>query len=160
MSFLSSLYNIFFPNEPIMRCNEQGLAIIKEFEGCRLSAYQDQNNVWTIGYGHTAGVKEGDVCTQEQADAYMVQDLANVEAGIAKLVKKPLSSNQFSALCSFVYNIGLSHFNASTALAFLNMGNMAKVPVCIAWWCKTGGEPNKGLIRRRSAEVKLFNTPD
>jgi lysozyme len=82
------------------------------------------------------------------------------EAVISSLVTVPLSDNQFSALCSFVYNIGAGHFKASSALHILNNGDLGNVPAHIMLWDEAGGQVSDGLILRRQAEVNLWSTPD
>lgn len=141
-----------------MQCNALGIAIIKEFEGCRLTAYQDGNGIWTLGWGETGGIKEGDNCTQEEADAWLAKAISNIEHGVTRMLKRPLDDNQFSALCSLVYNIGLGHFAASSVLQLINADMMSQVPVAIFKWCRIAGEVSPGLLRRRKAEIALWST--
>lgn len=92
------------------RIGQAGLALIKQFEGCRLIAYQCSAGVWTIGYGHTAGVYKGMKITQAQADAFLKQDIAKFEKYINNPSYVPftdkLNQNQFDALVSFAFNLG------------------------------------------------------
>ena len=102
--------------------NAAGLAIIKGKEGCKLRAYRDARGILTIGWGHAGpDVAEGMQITQERADELLLQDLATVEAGLPPLVHVPLTDNQFSALVSFAYNLGLGTFSASTLRRKLNV---------------------------------------
>ena len=145
-----------------MICNDAGLAIIKEFEGCRLQAYQDGRNIWTIGYGHTQGVTQGDTITQQQADDMLIADLHNVEAYITRYVRRPLNDNQFSALCALTFNIGVGNFGNSTLLHMINAGLFANAPAAFLRWIhihKPDGTTivSDGLLRRRKAEIALFN---
>lgn len=138
------------------KINQLGLNLLKAAEGCRLTSYKDITGVWTIGYGHTGNVTEGQHITQDQADEFLRQDLDHVEAGIDCMVHVPLSGNQFSALCSLVYNIGRGHFKSSTCLAKLNEGKYAEAANWILPWCKAGGVEVEALSDRRIAERLLF----
>lgn len=131
--------------------------LVEEFENCRLVAYQDENGIWTIGWGHTGpGVVEGLTCTQAQADAWQDEDLAVADAAIARLVRMALNQNQYDALASLIYNIGQGHFATSTCLRELNQGNAVGACAAIAMWNKAAGKVSKGLVRRRAAEQTLF----
>lgn len=142
------------------KCNQAGLNLIKTSEGLRLRSYKDIVGVWTIGYGHTGNVQEGQNITQEQADQLLQQDLEHVEAGIECMVHVPLTDNQFSALCSLVFNIGRGHFKDSTCLRLLNEGKYAEAANWILPWCKAGGVEVEALADRRVAERNLFLKPD
>ena len=107
-----------------MIISKNGLDLIKHFESLQLKAYKCSANVWTIGYGHTKNVKEGDRISQDQANCFLMQDLYSVERAIVRLVKVKLNQNQFDALCSLIFNIGISTFNTSTLLASLIMAIM------------------------------------
>jgi lysozyme len=130
--------------------------LIKQFEGCRLEAYQDGNGIWTIADGHTGGVKAGDTCTQEQADAWLNEDLAIVDRALSKMVRVEVTQNQYDALVSFVYNIGAYHFLFSTCLKDLNAGDLEGAANGILLWNKVAGKVSAGLVRRRAAEKALF----
>ena len=137
---------------------QAGLAIIKRFEGCRLTAYQCAAGVWTIGYGHTSGVRRGQTITQAQADAYLVADcqkFANYVDNPAYVpITSSLNDNQRDALISFAFNCGQEN------LKKLCFGRAASQIVAnIPLYCKAGGKRLQGLVNRREAEVKLFNTP-
>ncbi|BEM36217.1 hypothetical protein SME06J_49090 (plasmid) [Serratia marcescens] len=93
-----------------MNISEIGLAFIKQFEGLPLSAYQCPANVWTIGYGHTAGVQPGNMITEQEADNCLRLDIAESVRAVNRLVKVTLTSNQFDALVSFVFNLGAGNF--------------------------------------------------
>lgn len=145
-----------------MITSEKGRKMIESFEGCRTTAYQDQRNIWTIGYGHTEGVKEGDTCTAEQADQWMSEDLETAEGTVGRFVKAPLNQNQFDALVSLCYNIGQGNFADSTVVKMLNLQtppNYEGAAAAILMWNKTGGAVNPGLVNRREAERTLFLTP-
>ncbi|SKA08641.1 lysozyme [Cetobacterium ceti] len=141
-----------------MKIGKNGLDLIKQEEGLRLKAYKCQAGVLTIGYGHTRGVKENDVITEEQAEKLLIEDLAESEKWVNKLVKVPLSQNQFDALVSFVFNLGAGALQDSTLLKNLNQGQYYQASQEFKWWRKAGGEVLEILMRRRFRERDLFNS--
>lgn len=142
-----------------MRISAKGLAIIKEFEGCRLTAYlPTPNDVPTIGYGSTKGVKLGDVWTQAQADAALVDDVRDAEECVTGAVTVPLQQEEFDALVSLVFNIGCGAFRKSTLLRKLNDADYDGAALEFRRWDKQAGQVLAGLARRRMAEAKLFDT--
>ena len=143
-----------------MRISAEGVALIKKFEGCRLEAYQDSVSVWTIGFGHTKEVNEGDTCTQEEAEEMLVTELEEYEGYINDLVHVPLLQNQFDALVAWVYNLGPTNLRESTLLRVLNEENYVQVPSEIKRWNRAGGQVLGGLVRRREAEALLFQGDD
>lgn len=148
-----------------MKINETGLALIKSFEGLRLKAYKCPAGVWTVGYGHTGkDVKPGMVITEEQAEELLRQDLERFENGVLDLLTIPeLTSNQFSALVSLAYNIGLGNFKKSTLLKMINKGNKDELEAIhhqFRRWVYSGSNILPGLQRRREAEFDLYSTPD
>lgn len=142
-----------------MQINEEGLNLIKTFEGCRLNAYKDLAGIWTIGYGCTRDVEPGLAITQGEADVRLFQDLKEFEEGILRLVKTPINQNEFSALVCLAYNIGLGRFKNSKILSYLNQGLKEKVPDQFLRFCLIKGEVSRGLANRREAERKLFKKP-
>lgn len=139
-----------------MKTSKTGLNLIKQFEGCRLTAYRCPAGVWTIGYGHTGGVKEGQKITQVQADAYLATDLGRYEKSVNEYVKVTINQNQFDALVSFTYNCGPGALKGSTLLRKLNAGDYTGAAAEFPRWNKAGGKVLNGLIRRRAAEKALF----
>ena len=139
-----------------MKTSVEGLALIKKFEGLELEAYKCAAGVWTIGYGHTKDVQEGDVWSESHADHMLEVELEEFEGYINDNVTAPLSQNQFDALVSWVYNLGPANLKASTMLKVLNSGDYEGVPAQIQRWNKAGGKVLEGLIRRRKAEALLF----
>jgi len=139
-----------------MNISEEGLSLIKKFEGLELEAYKCAAGVWTLGYGHTAGVQEGDVWSEEQANEQLKIDMHVYAGYINDQVTCPLSQNQFDALVSWVFNLGPTNLRHSTLLKRLNAGDYADVPNQIKRWNKAGGKVLEGLIRRREAEALLF----
>ncbi|HEY2011377.1 MAG TPA: lysozyme [Rhizomicrobium sp.] len=138
--------------------SQNGRLLVERNEGLRLQAYPDQGGIWTIGYGHTHGVKPGDVCTQAQAEAWLEQDLTFAQATVESLVKVPLTDNQFAALVSFAFNVGAGKFAGSTLLKRLNAGNYAGVPQYLTAWVFCDGKVNDGLVQRRAREAALWRT--
>jgi lysozyme len=136
--------------------SSEGIALIKKFEGCELEAYQCSANVWTLGYGHTAGVSEGDTCTEEDAETMLAEDLREFENYVNDLVTSDLSQNEFDALVAWTYNLGPGALRESTLLRRLNDGDYEDVPYQIKRWNRAGGEVLPGLTRRREAEALLF----
>lgn len=134
--------------------------LIKSFEGLELEAYLCPANVWTIGYGHTKGVKEGDKITKEQAEKLLEEDLAFFRNGVKRLVKVALNKNQFGALVSFAYNLGLGSLESSTLLKMLNAKDYQGAADQFLRWNKSKGKVLTGLVRRREAERAVFLTPE
>lgn len=142
-----------------MKLNKAGRDLIKRFEGCKLKAYYDAVGVLTIGYGHTGSdVRVGQQITQQEAEDLLNADLDKFVKGVEKLVTRTLTDNQFSALVSLAYNIGLGNLKKSTLLKNLNAGNVVAVTVSWVKWNKAGGKVLKGLTARRGAEIELFLT--
>lgn len=157
-----------------MIIGRKGVELIKEFEGFRSSAYKDTGGVWTIGWGTTRIdgrlVRSTDICTKEEATLWLEEDLERFEAIVNKNVKVPLNQNQFDAMVSIVYNVGpgvrgvksgivtLKNGNPSTLLRKLNAGDFQGVPDQFLVWFRTAGS-EKGLMRRREAERRLFLEP-
>ena len=140
-----------------MKTSSQGVSLIKQFEGCRLKAYKCPAGVWTIGYGHTAGVKEGDTITQETADAYLRNDLAKYEKAVQNYDGiYHFNQNQFDALVSFTYNCGVGNLKNLTQNG---KRTLAQISVKLPLYNKAGGVVLRGLQRRRAAEKELFDTP-
>ena len=143
-----------------MNISQEGISLIKKFEGCELEAYQCAAGVWTIGYGSTKDVKEGDTLTQKEADNLLLHEMQEYEGYIKELIKVPLKQNQFDALVSWVFNLGPANLKASTMLKFLNAGDFHLIPSQIKRWNKAGGKVLEGLIRRREAEALMFEDKD
>ena len=143
-----------------MNISKEGIALIKKFEGCELEAYKCAAGVWTIGYGHTKDVKEGDSITKEDAESMLVEELQEYSNDVDISVKVDLKQNEFDALVSWTYNLGPTNLNSSTMLRVLNEGKHDDVPTQIKRWNKAGGEVLKGLVRRRNAEALMFEGKD
>ena len=143
-----------------MRTGRDGVELIRHFEGCRFDAYLCPAGVWTIGYGHTADVKEGDSIDQEAAEAFLIEDLETFERDVTNLVKVPLTQQQFDALVSWTFNLGAGNLAESTLLKKLNNYQYAEVPEQMMRWVRAGGKVLEGLVRRRAAEAALFQSKD
>lgn len=146
----------------MMRVTQEGLDLIRRFEGFRGEAYRDAVGVWTIGYGHTtmAGpprVTPGLRLSREEAAAILARDVEKFSVGVRQAVTVPLNEAQFSALVSFAYNVGLGALRSSSVLKAVNAGDFAAVPQRLALWVKAGGRALPGLVKRRAAEGALFS---
>ena len=140
-----------------MKISAAGIELLKQFEGCRLTAYQDSVGVWTIGFGTTTGVKEGQTISQVKAEEYLRFDLAIFEKAVTESLKVPVNQNQFDALVSFTYNVGVSAFRSSTLLNLINEKTDKKVVAAeFSKWVKAGNQTLPGLVSRRKAESELF----
>lgn len=152
-----------------MSINEKGMALIKGYEKCRLEAYKCQAGVWTIGYGHTgADVKPGLKITQERAEGLFRQDLELFSIKVHrclvdKRVRRFVNENQFAALVSLTFNIGVEGFRGSTVLRMIAGLSFDRAAEAFKLWNKVTIEGvltvSDGLIDRREAEMALFNTP-
>lgn len=144
-----------------MKINAKGLDLIKSFEGLRLNSYQDAVGVWTIGWGSTGpDIGPGMTWTVQECEARLLKDVSKFEMGVSKMVNVPLTSNQFSALVSFSYNVGLGNLQSSTLLRLLNASKYQEAADQLPRWNKAGGKELAGLTRRRNAERDLFLTPE
>ncbi|WP_367396290.1 lysozyme [Pantoea sp. Ep11b] len=141
-----------------MKVSNNGINLIKRFEGLELKAYRDSVGILTIGYGHTHAVKAGDVITGEQADAFLREDLQVAELTINSSVKVKLTQGQFDALASFVFNLGSGNFVKSTLIRKLNAGDYASAADEFGKWVNAGGKKLPGLVKRRAAERGVFLT--
>lgn len=144
------------------KISKVGIDLIKSFEGCKLTAYKpvSTEQYWTIGWGHYGeDVKQGQKITQAQADAMLVSDLAKYEAYVNNKAYVPLmdklTQNQFDALVSFTYNCG-----AGNLKTLCNGRTLSEIGASITKYNKAGGNVLSGLVRRRQAELNLFNKPD
>lgn len=139
-----------------LRTSPRGIALIKEFEGCRLSAYLCAAGVPTIGYGHTAGVALGMTITLAQAEAFLREDLRKFEKGVSEALTRSVTQSQFDALVSFSYNLGVGALKKSTLLRLLNQGRTEEAAGEFLKWNRAGGKVLTGLTRRRQKEKELF----
>jgi lysozyme len=148
-----------------MEMTDEGLALIKTFEGFRARAYRDPVGVWTIGYGHTSmagapDVRAGMVVSEAEAAEILRRDVEMFARGVRERLTRKVSDAQFSALVSFAYNVGLGALAKSSVLRAVNAGDFEAVPRRLSLWTKAGGRTLPGLVRRRAAEAALFVSSD
>lgn len=140
-----------------MKLGPQGSALIKSYETCALRAYlPTPEDKWTCGWGSTRGVDENTVWTQEQADARFLEDIAWVEECVNRVIKVPLTQQEFDALCSLCFNIGCSAFSGSTLAKRLNDSDYDAARGQFRVWNKQNHKELAGLTKRRAAEAELF----
>jgi lysozyme len=155
-----------------MQMSQHGLGLLTQWEGCVLELYNDSAGLPTIGVGHLLTKSElssGKIVingvpvqysaslTQQQAEDLLAQDLDPAEQAVNSGVKVALSQNQFDALTSFTFNVGIGAFKSSTLLKVLNQGQYAQVPDQLMRWTRAGGRLVQGLVNRRQNEIKLWN---
>lgn len=139
-----------------MRTSRTGIALIKSFESLRLEAYRCPAGIYTIGYGHTAGVRRGDVIDEQRAEYLLAEDLKKFE-DVVNRECHGINQNQFDALVSFTFNVGTGNFQKSTLLKCVK-ANPQNVNIRheFSRWNKAKGTVLAGLIRRRKAEADLY----
>lgn len=139
-------------------CSPTALALIRDFEGCELTVYEDVAGLNTVGVGHRTDLEVGETISQEEADSYLEQD-AQSAANCVDRACPGLTENQRAALCAFVFNVGCGAFKISTLLKCIQSGNLDAVPEQLARWNRTDGRVSAGLTRRRQTEAALWRTP-
>lgn len=150
----------FIIGKNVVKTGPNGIALLKQFEGCQLAPYLDTGGVWTVGYGHTGSdIDQCTVATQDQADAWLAQDLQRAEACVNGYVTAPINQNQFDALVDFAYNVGTHALQGSTLLKYLNLQKYQLADSEFLKWNHDNGQIKLGLTRRRQAERALFLTP-
>lgn len=145
-----------------MKTSQAGIDLIHSFEQLRLKAYPDPGSKdgkpYTVGWGSTGSdIGPGTVWTKEKADQRFASDLRKFEQAVSLLVKVPLTQYQFDALVSFTYNLGIGSLKSSTLLKMLNEGDYSNAGLQLLRWTKNDGVEMAGLVRRRKAELKMFN---
>lgn len=164
MAKIKRLINLF-GNTFNMNINSQTRALIRRFEGCRLTAYQCSAKVWTIGFGATrfedgSSVKQGDIITQERADKLFIILLDQFATQLRPLINQQLNDNRFGALLSFAYNAGIGAFRNSTLRKLVNANpNNPAIRTEFMKWTRANNQVLKGLVTRRQAEADLYFTP-
>ena len=136
-----------------MNITDEGLALIKKFEGFESTPYEDAGDRLTIGWGHL--IRPGETfasITQAQADQLLQDDLADDEEAVSRIISVPLNENQFSALVSFTFNVGAGNFRGSDLRAFVNQQAWQQAADEFPKWCHSNGRELAGLVARRSAE--------
>ena len=144
----------------LMKASSKALELIKQFEGLRLKAYLCPGGVWTIGYGHTSGVKSGMVITKAQAEEFLLSDIAVFEKAVNDQ-NLDLTQNMFDALVSFTFNVGVGNFKRSTLLCKIKVNQWDNsIMDEFLRWVYSKGRVLPGLQRRRLAEMKLYFSKD
>ncbi|MGP6443901.1 lysozyme [Rahnella aceris] len=141
------------PQTPTLKTSAAGLALIADFEGCRLSAYQCSAGVWTNGIGHTAGVKPHTQISERQAAVNLVEDVMRVEKGIARCMPIAMPQPVYDAVVSFAFNVGVTAACKSTLAFFINKGEWRNACEQLPRWVFVNGERITGLERRRVNEL-------
>tara|TARA_Y100001951_G_C11172505_1_gene201107 strand:+ start:194 stop:640 length:447 start_codon:yes stop_codon:yes gene_type:complete len=145
-----------------MRCNDAGIQIIKAFEGFRSEPYKCSADVSTVGFGSTRGFDNGPVrmdmepVTREEAEELLRRDIRQTESAVGKLIKVALTENEFSALCSFCYNVGSGNLQRSSLRLKLNRNDRLGAADEFPKWRRAAGKILRGLVLRREAERILF----
>lgn len=129
---------------------------VKQWEGRELKAYRCSAGVWTIGYGHTEGVKEGDTISPSEADALLVEDLRKHAEALAPYVNVPVTRGQYIAVLSLAFNVGVTAVKKSSLLRLLNSGHDEEAADEFLRWIFAGGKESPGLKARREREQALF----
>lgn len=141
-----------------MKASQKLIEHIKKSESCVLTAYQDSAGVWTIGYGHTAGVKKGDRITLYQAELFLKEDLAKFEPEANKVKLIGSSQGKFDAVLDFMYNCGVGNFNSSTLKKYIESNRKTwEIQEQFLRWVNAGGKKLGGLVTRRIWEANRFN---
>ena len=141
------------PQTPTLKTSAAGLALIADFEGCRLSAYQCSAGVWTNGIGHTAGVKPQTQISERQAAVNLVEDVMRVEKGIARCMPVAMPQPVYDAVVSFAFNVGVTAACKSTLSFFINKGQWRDACEQLPRWVFVNGVRVTGLERRRANEL-------
>ncbi|WP_296595018.1 glycoside hydrolase family protein [Phenylobacterium sp.] len=145
------------------RVSRAAIELIKRFEGCRRHAVQLPDGRWMIGHGHTLTAREGAEVSDSDAEALLVYDLIAVQHAVNENLYAPVTQNQFDALCSFAFNIGIDNFRRSQVLKRINAGAVVQAACAMELWRKADFEGERivvdALVRRRAAEKALFLTP-
>jgi len=148
-----------------MKLNKAGADLIKSFEGLKLEAYKCSANKETIGYGNTfyedgSPVKMGDKITKDRAESLFELIADSFAVKVKNCIQKDINENQFAALVSFAYNVGIGNLKSSTLLKKVNANpNDATIRTEFFKWNKAGGKVLAGLTRRREAEANLYFKP-
>lgn len=146
------------------KVTQEGVDLIKHFEGFSAKPYLCAAGYPTIGYGHLmqglnpSALKDGTLptLTRGEAEEILRKDLRSAEASVLRLTHRPLADNQFNALVSFVFNLGGGAYQASTLRRKVNAGLDDEVPGQFLRWCYAGGRKLPGLLRRRQAEASMY----
>ena len=140
-----------------MKASQTLIDAIKRFEACSFTAYRDSVGVWTIGYGHTAGVKRGDKIGMYQAEQFLREDLEKFEA-VANKCKRISTQGRYDAILDFIYNCGPANFEKSTLKKYIEGGKETwECQEQFLRWVNAGGKKLGGLVSRRIWEANRFS---
>ena len=144
----------------LMKISQKGIGLIKEFEGCKLQSYLCPAGVWTIGVGHTKGVKKGMVITQQQAETFLKDDIKPIET-LLNGMGINYTQNQFDALTSWIFNLGIGNFKSSTMYKYI-VARKSDLDITdqMVKWVNACGKPLLGLKKRRCEEANMFLEKD
>lgn len=142
-----------------MKTSARGVKLITDFEGFRSTAYPDVAGIWTIGYGFTKGVRQGDKMTRAQADRRLRDELIEYERGVSQACRIQPNQNQFDALVCFAFNVGVAGMSKSSVIKAHNREDYQAAARAFGLWNKAGGKVWPGLTRRRAAESALYLEP-
>lgn len=142
-----------------MKTSESGKSLIKEFEGFRSEAYLDPVGIPTIGFGFVEGVRLGDVMSPAEADVRLEAELLRFERAVSEATGGNANQNEFDAMVSFAFNVGVAGLKRSTVVKAHNRGDKASAARAFSLWNKAGGKVMAGLTRRRAAEAALYLKP-
>ena len=144
------------PQVNTRKTSQMGIDLIKCWEGLRTNAYLCPAKVWTIGYGHTRTAKPGMMISHNKAEELLLEDVRKYEAAVNSFCSVPITQNQFDALVSFTFNVGIAAFSQSTLLKLLNQGKYKSAALQFDRWVYAGSKKLPGLVLRREAEKQLF----
>lgn len=141
--------------------SEEGVRLIKRFEGCKLETYRCSAGILTVGFGHTGpDVHEGMTITQEEADELLRKDLDRFERAVWNAVRFGLQQHEFDSLVSFAFNVGVTAFKGSSLVNYLNRGMKLHAAGEFPKWrfATVNGKKTElpGLVARRNAEKEMF----
>ena len=136
---------------------KEAAKLIRKYEGCKLHAYKCSAGKWTIGYGHTEGVKAGDVWTQEQANDVLMKEIKEYGKGVLQACPSLANyPNRLGACISLAYNIGLGNFSGSSVAKYIRRGEYRAAADAFGLWVNASGKKLPGLVSRRQAERTVF----
>ena len=141
------------------RIDSKGLQLIKDFEKLSLKSYRDSGGVWTVGYGHTGpDVGRWTRVSKRKANSLLEEDVSATERAVADAIQVKTTQNQFNAMVSLAFNVGVTNFRQSTLLRLHNKRAFTSASREFTKWSKVNGRTSKGLLIRREKEAKLYRT--
>jgi lysozyme len=142
------------------KIDKNGLDLIKDFEKLSLKSYRDSGGTLTVGYGHTGSdVGRWTRVSKRKAEKLLLEDVSATERAVADAIKVKTTQNQFNAMVSLAFNVGVSNFRQSTLLKLHNKRSFSRAKQEFVKWSKVGGKTSQGLLIRRRKEATLYGTP-